>query len=177
MPICWCPSGLQKSTSFIYFIMSCTTNTVFVYVYCILVTFSCGVCRWCETSLNEVVNAETWNKHRNTHKLRYADNGGSETTDGDLCPAVRSVISPLRVGIYYKTNNRKLCWLCCENSNNPHPCVVFLPFMCWLNFTASSSLVSPWSALAQSGLTLSSDTGYCFSHIVTEGLFVCLVLI
>lgn len=84
---------------------------------------------------------------------------------------------PQRVSVYYKTNNRKRCWQCSENSNNPHPCVSFLPFCCWLNFMTSFSLVSPRSNLAQSGLTLGSGTGYCFSHIVTRGPFVCPVTV
>lgn len=115
---------------------------------------------------------------RLTHTPSRADSG-SQRTDGDLCPAVRSVIHPPtpphppRVSIYYKTNNRKLCWLCCENSNNPHPCVLFLPFCCWLDFMTSSSLVSPRSDVAWSGLTLAGAAGCCIRSHCDSGI-VCL---
>lgn len=80
---------------------------------------------------------------------------------------------PLRVRIYYKTNNRKLCWLRCENSNNPHPCVSFLPLCCWLDFTTSSSLVSPQSDVAWGGLTVTRAAGYCIPSHCDWGI-VCL---
>lgn len=80
---------------------------------------------------------------------------------------------PLRVSIYYKTNNRKLCWLRCENSNNPHPCVSFLPLCCWLDFTTLSSLVSPRSDVARGGLTVTRAAGYCIPSHCDWGI-VCL---
>lgn len=98
-------------------------------------------------------------RHRRT-KICTAGLADRAGTDGDLCPAARSVITPPptlrpspRVRIYYKTNNRKLRWLRCQNSNNPHPCVPLLPSRRWLDFTTSSSLVSPRSDVARSGLT------------------------
>lgn len=54
-------------------------------------------------------------------------------TDCDLCPALPTppppLLPPTRVSIYYKTNNRKLCWLPGEVPNNPHPCFLLLPLL------------------------------------------------
>lgn len=128
-----------------------------------------GLCRltwvliWRQLTQTQETCSETWTNRqwsRSEDKWRLVSRSN----------AVSHI--PQRASAYYQTNNRKLCWQCSKNSNNPHPCVPLGTFLCWLNLTTSFRLVSPQTGMARGSATLNSAAGYCSRHIVTQDLVV-----
>ena len=94
-------------------------------------TFYCGKTAQTNTTQKREINVDTWiilNTHIGTHAFTIqAMHTAAVRGQTATCVRQHGHSYPPRISIYYKTNNRKLGWLRCENSNNPHPCVSFLP--------------------------------------------------